>query len=317
MAVTRRHRHTIGGLLLLLMGILASPATSQTCYETCEGFGEWLYGRGWIVPPYSTQEIGTCLERPLDDGGQGSAVEEALREIYDAVVEADIRPGGGEDGDAQAHLVRGLNAALPGATAPNSEGLYYCVYDKDTNDDAFYWVQNCEVLSKDASGNAMLCEELTEEETEVGTIGYVVDDALTQQPGKVFVRYVFNETHALPTADQPLLPEPSDEPLDPADGFRCSSRPWYQQARPCQDPAKVLCPTYFQGTQGLGTFQTYGNRTRGAVAAQDIAGWLLCQCLLDMTCDGSNWEAAGGATLGISRAMLFGCFITISFWLGR
>ncbi|KAL9184306.1 hypothetical protein ACHAXT_002392 [Thalassiosira profunda] len=292
----------------------------MACYEICEGFGEWLYGRGWLVPPYQTREIGECIERPLGEGGQGNVVEAALREVYESAVDANIRPGGGDDDDLQSHLVRGLNAALPGATAPNSEGLYYCVQDKATNADAFYWVKNCDVLSEGASGNAGLCEGLTDDELGMGTIGYVVDDVLTGWPGGVFVRYVFNETHALPTADQPLLPFATiaeAEAAEPSEGFRCTGRPWYQQSMRCADPAKVLCPTYFQGTEGLGTFQTYGNRTRGVVAAQDIPGWQLCECLKDMTCDGSDWRASGQLGMRASQVLLVASLLATSFrlWL--
>lgn len=287
----------------------AADAAEEECCscETCHGFGEWVYGVGWLIPPYETEEIGQCLQqRPLsvvpDEAeneteavlifeGQGDAVQEAMMGMYDTVLELGIRPANNpSDGtsDAAASIAmisRGLQAAVPGATAPNSEGLYYCVTsgngENTGNDDgakeAFYWVLNCDVLR--ASANAGLCQDLSDEEVNVGPVGFIVDPALTGSGG--FIRYVFNETTAVRTEAQPIAD---------ATGFSCSARPWYQMGTQCVDPAKVLCPTRFQGTQGLGTFQVYGDTAEGVVVAQDVATWQLCRCLDDLSCDTSEAE---------------------------
>ena len=176
------------------------------------------------------------------------------------------------------------------------------MYDKDTNEDSFYWVQNCNVLLEGASENENLCKGLTDLEAKVGTIGYVVDAALTGTTDKEFIRYVFNETHAVKTEVQPI---------DGATEFSCSDRPWYQKAITCSNPAKVLCPTTFQGTSGYGTFQLYGDKSKGVVVAQDVAFWNLCQCLDNLTCDTSSDASryqtsllAYGYSLGITAIIL-------------
>ena len=303
-------------------------AAGECCAcETCHGFGEWVYGVGWLIPPYETEEIGQCLQRPLrvlpeadgeaqaqsvgnGVGGQSDAVQKAMMGIYDNLLELGIRPATASDntnGTAEsiAIISRGLQAAVPGATAPNSEGLYYCVTSSDgdnTGDDsakeAFYWVLNCDVLR--ASANAGLCQDLSIEEMNVGPVGFVVDPVLTGSDG--FIRYVFNETTAVPTEVQPIAD---------ATGFSCSSRPWYQMGTQCVDPAKVLCPTRFQGTEGLGTFQVFGNISEGVVVAQDIATWQLCQCLDDLSCDTSDAEQTylvrftATSIMAISTATIF------------
>ena len=111
------------------------------------------------------------------------------------------------------------------------------------------------------SGNANLCGGLTDDEQSIGQQGYFVDGLEKQ-----FIRYVFNDTHAIETDMQPI-------PYIGEEGFSCSGRDWYQQGLKCTDPAKVLCPLYFQGTTGLGTFQAYGDKKESVVVAQDIATW--------------------------------------------
>eukprot|EP00563_Minutocellus_polymorphus_P006275 CAMPEP_0181045824 /NCGR_PEP_ID=MMETSP1070-20121207/14017_1 /TAXON_ID=265543 /ORGANISM="Minutocellus polymorphus, Strain NH13" /LENGTH=362 /DNA_ID=CAMNT_0023124385 /DNA_START=154 /DNA_END=1239 /DNA_ORIENTATION=- len=321
-------------LVVVVAAAASSDADGECCAcETCHGFGEWVYGVGWLIPPYETEEIGTCLQRRPDvtpmynggnsssggttngltgdasqddggassnrmvvPGGQGDAVQESMKAIYADILEMGLRPGtanannknnndGPGEEDASAVVARALNAALPGATAGNSEGLYYCVTAPTDEDEsipvaeAFYWVVNCNILMLGLSGNAVLCEDLTEEELGTGpTIGFVVDPHRTGSGG--FLRYaLFNESVALPTAVQPI---------EGATGFSCSARPWYEMGTTCEGPAKVLCPTAFEGTKGLGTFQVYGNASEGVVVSQDVATWQLCQCLDDLDCTASH-----------------------------
>ena len=277
---------------------------AEECYETfC--YGEWIYNK--------SNELGNCVKEQQTD-----AAEQTLIYIHEAVLESDIKVGAsisignnttyGGDNNATTYvsnpqhddtmIVRGLNAVVSAKNVPNSEGMYYCVYDKDTNEDSFYWVQNCNVLLEGASGNENLCKGLTDIEAKVGTIGYVVDAALTGTTDKEFIRYVFNETHAVKTEVQPI---------EGATGFSCSGRPWYQNAMTCENPAKVLCPTYFQGTDGLGTFQVFGDKSKGVVVAQDLPTWNLCQCVIDLPCD----SPSAGNRYQISL-LAFGCSIAIS-----
>ena len=68
---------------------------------------------------------------------------------------------------------------------------------------------------------------------------------------------------------------------------------------------------------GMGTFQTYGNMTKGVAAAQDVAGWQLCDCLEDVTCDVSPTNAAGGGVQLSARAvyaLLLAGSLSTSFW---
>ena len=280
--------------VLLLQFKLVSATVNNAnveCYETCHGFGEWLYGRGWLVPPYKTKEIGMCLK-----DHQTNEAEKTLISIYESVLESNIKVG--SSNETNLAIARGLNAAVRGNNVTNSEGMYYCVYDEDTNEDSFYWVQNCNVILEGASGNQGLCGEITDVEASVGPIGYVVDAALTGTTDKEFIRYVFNETHAVKTEVQPI---------EGATGFSCSGRPWYQNAMTCENPAKVLCPTYFQGTDGLGTFQVFGDKSKGVVVAQDLPTWNLCQCVIDLPCD----SPSAGNRYQISL-LAFGCSIAIS-----
>ena len=298
-------------LLILLFGCTIyeyESVNAEECYETfC--YGEWIY---------KSNELGKCVKEQQTD-----AAEQTLIYIHEAVLESDIKVGAsiignnttyGGDNNSTTHvsnsqhddtmIVRGLNAVVSAKNIPNSEGMYFCVYDKDTNKDSFYWVQNCNVLLEGASGNENLCKGLTDIEAKVGTIGYVVDAALTGTTDKEFIRYVFNETHAVKTEVQPI---------DGATEFSCSDRPWYQKAMTCSNPAKVLCPTIttFQGTSGSGTFQLYGDKSKGVVVAQDVAFWNLCQCLDDLTCDTSSDASryqtsllAYGYSLGITAIIL-------------
>ena len=151
--------------------------------------------------------------------------------------------------------------------------------------------------------NLAFCQDLlSEDELNIGPVGFVVDPYRTGSFG--FRRYVFNETLAVPTSVQLI---------ETATGFSCSARPWYQMGTMCEDPIKVLCPTFFQGTEGLGTFQVYGDASTGVVVSQDIATWQLCQCLDDLSCDASAAEpprclstlGGGAATLVTSVALVF------------
>ena len=124
-------------LLLLLLPISCSSNDNaepeERCYEDCEGFGLWLYGRGWIIPPYDAEVVGKCLQRPSTQGnaGQGDAGQNALISIYDGVVEnVDmLMPRNDTEDTSQEVIARGLSLAGVSAEVPNSEGMVrYDVY---------------------------------------------------------------------------------------------------------------------------------------------------------------------------------------------
>ena len=175
--------------------------------------------------------------------------------------------------------------------------------NKDANREAFFWVINCDVLNaEDGSGNSNLCDGITDDErsaVEGGLQGYFVDGT-----DKQFIRYLFNETHAIKTEVQPIG-------YIGVEGYSCSGRDWYQQGMQCTDPAKVLCPIYFQGTSGLGTFQLYGDKSQGIVVSQDIATRQLCECVEDLDCDAGVVSSAN-SVLWRSPIIIFGW----SFLLG-
>lgn len=175
---------------------------------------------------------------------------------------------------------------------------YYCIVNEDTNREAFYWVTNCNILQEGGSSNGNLCTALTEDELNVegGLQGYFVDGT-----DKQFTRYMFNESYAIKTEVQPI-------PYIGAEGFSCSGRDWYKQGMQCTDPAKVLCPIYFQGTSGLGTFQLYGDKSQGIVVSQDIATWQLCECMEGLSCDAEIVSSASGMIWG----SLFGWSLLLS-----
>jgi len=288
------------------------------------------YGRGWIIPPYQSEEIGKCLERPPTIDGQGDVGEQTLVSIFDKVVaDVELIPTNGTEVTPNQIIARGLTAAKSGSTVPNSEGMYYCVVNDDTNREAFYWIINCDVLMEGGSGNANLCSGLTDEEQSIGQQGYFVDGLEKQ-----FIRYVFNDTHAIETEVQPI-------PYIGEAGFSCSGRDWYQQGMKCTDPAKVLCPLYFQGTTGLGTFQAYGDMKESVVVAQDIATWQvrdlidwrygiksfnfvccthckslvhiikqLCQCMEDLSCDADTSTSSASILRG--TRIVFGWSLLMS-----
>ena len=113
---------------------------AEECYETfC--YGEWIY---------KSNELGNCVKEQQTD-----AAEQTLINIHEAVLESDIKVGAsisigdnttfGGDNNATTNvsnsqhddtmIVRGLNAVVSAKNVPNSEGMYFCVYDKATN----YW----------------------------------------------------------------------------------------------------------------------------------------------------------------------------------
>ena len=278
--------------IVLSVAFLSAASVAQQdaeeCYKTCQG----VVFDG--LAPFSSEEVAQCLQRPVEDGGHGNLAQEALIQTYNNVLELGYRPGVADDLDDTAAndlILRGLNAAGSGANLANSEGVYYCITDDTTTfSESFFWVINVDVLAEGLSGNEGLAGDLTEEESAMaGSQGYVVDDALTGESGGVFVRYVFNETHALKTEVQPI---------EGATGFSCSGRPWYQNATLCEDPATLLCPSTFQGTEGLGTFQVYGSQETGVGVSQDVPSWQLCECLDDLECSADT--SGGMSHLGVA-----------------
>ena len=112
-------------LLLLPILCLSQVEEEELCYEDCVGFGLWLYGRGWIIPPYQSEEIGKCLERPPAVDGQGDIGEQTLVSIFDKVVaDVELIPTNGTEVTPNHIIARGLTAAKSGSTVPNSEGMY-------------------------------------------------------------------------------------------------------------------------------------------------------------------------------------------------
>lgn len=282
---------TIISFALLLFPVAGAQQDAEECYKTCQG----VVFDG--LAPFSSEEVAQCLQRPVEDGGHGNLAQDALIQTYSNVLELGYRPGNEaialDETAANDLILRGLNAAGSGANLPNSEGVYYCITDNVTSfSESFFWVINAGVLAVGLSGNEGLAGDLTEAESAMGgSQGYVVDDALTGERGGVFVRYVFNETHALKTEVQPI---------EGATGFSCSGRPWYQNAALCEDPARLLCPSTFQGTEGMGTFQVHGSSQEAGIGvSQDIPSWQLCECLDDLEC---NADTSGGMSLlGVAR----------------
>ena len=224
------------------------PSTAEQCYQTC-GFR-------------STEEVGKCLERPVSEGGFGDTVETTMTTVVDNVRTSGIQPGGTAD------LLAGFQAVQAGQNLEHSEGLYYCVYDPLTESDAFFWILNCEVIISNGP-DKVLCSDLTPKEKELGAVGFVVDRQLLGD-NKLY-RYAVGSTRVLQTEVQPL----NSSSLD------CSSRPWFRSntGSNCTDPLSVTCPTTFEGSSGVGSFQTYGSMGEGVVVAQDIRGWQLEPCL--------------------------------------
>ena len=272
---------------VFLSAAAVAQQDAEECYKTCQA----VVFDG--LAPFSSEEVAQCLQRPVEDGGHGDLAQEALIQTYNNVLELGYRPGneanGLDDKAANDFILLGLNAASDGANLANSEGVYYCITDNVTSfSESFFWVINADVLAEGLSGNEGLAGDLTEEEIAMGgSQGYVVDDALTGESGGVFVRYVFNETRVIKTEVQPI---------EGATGFSCSGRPWYQNATLCEDPATLLCPSTFQGTEGLGTFQVYGSQEAGVSVSQDIPSWQLCECLGDLECSA---DTSGGMSTGI------------------
>jgi len=259
--------------LCVVAFILSTTRAQDECYEICDS------------KERNTKEVGECLQRKIDDGGQGSSVQDAMLEIYENVVQSRIKPGGVEGEDS---ILIGLNAAKAGTTAVNSEGLYYCTLDADSGADAFYWVLNCSVLKQGLSGDESLCVGLTLEEQDMPRIGYVVDETLLGDDK--FHRYVFNSSTAISTETQPIE----------ANGFSCSGRPWFTSTK-CIDPLATTCPTDFQGSSGRGAFQHYGQVENATVVAQDVREWQLAPCL--------DSNVTSQATKRITCAL---CFILMS-----
>ena len=237
-------------LALAAASILFTVHSQDACYEVC-GFEE-----------KNTSEVGKCLQRPIDDGGQSNSVQEAMIQIYNNVEQAGIRPGGVEGEDT---VLIGLNAAKAGEDVTNSEGLYYCLFDQTRGTDAFYWVANCNVLKQGLSNDELLCTGLNIQEQELIGVGYVVDSTLFGDDK--FHRHAFNSTTAILTEVQPIE----------AQGFSCSGRPWFTSTT-CIDPLATTCPTTFQGSSGRGAFQHFGT-VNVTVVAQDVREWQLAPCL--------------------------------------
>lgn len=294
--------------LLLLTGALPVTAeTTEDCYTRCEGFGEWVYGRGWQVPPYETKVMGECLQRSTSEvgtydeknggngyTGQGDLVQDAMKASYAKIIDTEIMPGGVKNKTEQESLLAGFNAVSEGSTATGSEGLYYCVQDQEeATANAFYWVLNCGLLQDIDSPDAGYCTDVTDSEKALldggYMLGFVVDATLLGDDK--FHRYVFSATEVLATETDPLA----------AYSFDCSGRPWFVADWKCESPVAVSCPTRLEGSTGLGSFQTYGS-PETAVVSQDLKTWQLCVCLQDLTCSSGwsmrlGWVAVGTVAL--------------------
>lgn len=150
------------------------------------------------------------------------------------------------------------------------------------------------MLEAGASGNLGLVTNLTEAEVALGgSQGYVVDDELTGETGFVFVICA-------------LCLYIVDGHADRASAHSWCQQfqvQWYTMAATCKDPAKLLCPSTFEGSQGKGTFQVYGNPEARIAVSKDVPKWQMCQCLDDLECSNSGTAnptsaAAGWATVG-------------------
>ena len=297
MTRTSIRRAPIGLCALLALAGCPAPVSSedsnifadgqdQCQHEVC-GFDEFD-----TTASMTTRDIGTCLQRPVSDGGQGTAAQSAMEQVYDAVrsggvtvghsfVEYDspdeLAVGRGSaflDPDVaipETALLDAINAAAAGASVPNSEGLYYCLRDAGTGADAFYWVLNCAVLREDrgGSGDYALCDGLTPVEKTISgdldAVAYVVDATLFGDD--TWRRFVFNDQVAALTDVQPIE----------GGGFKCNERPWFT-TNFCSDPMATTCPTDFVKTNGRGAFQTYGE-VGVAVVGQDVREYHLKACL--------------------------------------
>ena len=244
----------------------------QCQYEVC-GFDEFAE----TAP--TTRDIGTCLQRPISEGGQGSEVQRAMMQVYSNVKEGGITVGhsgvaaanGASANELETALLDAINAAKAGASVSNSEGLYYCLQDAETGADAFYWVLNCNVLREQQTPDFALCNGLTPTEKHINgnldAVAFVVDETLFGDD--TWRRFVFNDQVATLTESQPI------------DGgrFKCSERPWFK-TNLCSDPMAVTCPTGFEATTGRGAFQTYGD-VDVVVVAQGVREWQLEACMVE------------------------------------
>jgi hypothetical protein len=226
----------------------------------------------------TTRDIGTCLQRPISEGGQGTEVQRAMMQVYSNVKEAGITVGHSgvamgrpDTSELEKALLDAINAAKAGATVPNSEGLYYCLQDAETGADAFYWVLNCAVLREAQTRDFALCNGLTPVEKTISgdldSVAFVVDKTLFGDD--TWRRFVFNDDIAALTEDQPI----------DGGGYKCSERPWFK-TNLCSDPMAVTCPTGFEATTGRGAFQTYGN-VNEVVVAQGVREWQLKPCMAE------------------------------------
>jgi len=261
---------------------------------------------------FNTEYTGYCIQRPVSEGGQGSEVQAAMREVYALVQEGGVAVGGGGGtGTANANstapeeaILPGLHAVRAGSSVPNSEGLYYCLRDAATGADAFYWVLNCEVLREDrgASGDYVLCADLTPaEEAAVGgggAVGYVVDATLFGDD--VWRRFVFDDAAAVLTSVQPIA----------GGGFVCSERPWFA-TNYCVDPLATTCPTGFEGSTGRGAFQTYGG-IDVAVVAQDVREYHIAPCLEESTSSSASSSSVFNAAVKGTVAVVMMIMIAAS-----
>ena len=291
---------------ILMLAWSSSPAPvsgQQQCeHEVC-GFDE-----------LSTRAIGSCLQRPLSEGGQGDEVQAAMQEVYALVKESGVTVGGrnaiSDPAVQDSILLDAINAVRAGAAVPNSEGLYYCLRDDATGADAFYWVLNCGVLREDrgGSGDIVLCDGLTPAETTIAgdldAVAYVVDATLFGDD--TWRRYVFNNEVVALTEVQPVE----------GGGFVCSERPWFQ-TNVCLDPLATTCPTGFEGTTGRGAFQSYGEEGV-AIVAQDVREWHLEPCLeQDSAGDSGVNVVAIAVPVAVVVALLLGIIAFLAYRISK
>eukprot|EP00587_Corethron_hystrix_P006389 CAMPEP_0113307794 /NCGR_PEP_ID=MMETSP0010_2-20120614/6496_1 /TAXON_ID=216773 ORGANISM="Corethron hystrix, Strain 308" /NCGR_SAMPLE_ID=MMETSP0010_2 /ASSEMBLY_ACC=CAM_ASM_000155 /LENGTH=344 /DNA_ID=CAMNT_0000162719 /DNA_START=85 /DNA_END=1119 /DNA_ORIENTATION=+ /assembly_acc=CAM_ASM_000155 len=244
--------------LLLFVGMkqfcLTNGATVESrvpdpsiCYETCTN-----------STFASTEDVGRCIQRPVNEAGMGNEIAQKMMAIHTAAVAADVRAGTG----GNATLLAGMNAAAPGATSPHPEGLSFCATDRAGADtDAFYWVPNCDLAP-------VFCRNMTREEVDMkGTVAYIVDAGLHDDDE--FHRYVFTTTEFFETAYQsPTL----------STGFRCSKLPWFRNSGYCTEPLATTCPTTSTSSSDRNAYQIYGD-PETVVVGQTLREMHLSPCL--------------------------------------
>lgn len=302
----------------------------DSCYTTCDGYGEWIFGRGWIIPPYKTEEIGTCLQRPNDHEGSlslGPEIQDAMVQVYETVVASLLLPTTTNLNNKEDNNNDSTNATV--VVPPEEEEEEE--ENKEENEKAEDAVAtttttNSAVVAKFL--NALLpgsysknsqglyyclpndqfywvpnCDVLTTQE-EASANAPLCEDLtpqeetmVGQQGQQLQIGFVVDESiHGNKNFYRYVFNETratvtSSQPIPGAANFSCSSRPWFRDWT-CTDPVGVACPTTFQGSEGIGTFSAYGDTTV-AVVAQDLHDWQLCRCLEDLECPASSGEGGG------------------------